>query len=76
MTTIQKDLIAKALKLPDKVKVRLAEKLIESLDDDEKATLLEGAKLAEERIKASRNGQEETISEDEILALLDKPTKP
>jgi hypothetical protein len=75
MTTDQKTLFEGALKLPRKMKVRLAEKLLTSLDDNElelEAAILEGAKLAHKRIQACLEGKEKAVSEEEILALLEK----
>jgi len=73
MKTTEKSLIAQALKLPAPKRLRLAEKLIASLNDEEieGAALIAGAKLAEARLDACRRGEMDLHDEDEILRLLD-----
>jgi hypothetical protein len=76
MTINQKSLFEVALKLPPRIKLKLAEKLLTSLDDEPELeeAILEGAKLAHKRIQACLKGKEKTVSEEEILALLEKRT--
>ena len=71
MTGMHDKVIESALKLPRNIRVQLAEQLIESLDDPElNETLLQGARLAQQRIQACRSGKMKTVSEEEIQDLL------
>ena len=72
MAMTQKDVLHNALKLPRKVRVKLAEQLIESLEDAELGEVLaQGAREAHGRIKACRTGKMKTVSEEEIQAILE-----
>jgi hypothetical protein len=76
MKTDQKALFEDAMRLPRKTRVKLAEKLLLSLDDEDsdlEESILEGAKLAHKRIQACLRGKEKTVSEEEIIAMLDEP---
>ncbi len=69
MTAIEKKLIRNVLQLPRDMRIALAERLIESLDETE---IKKGARLAHDRIKAAKAGKTNTVSEQEILDMLEK----
>jgi mRNA-degrading endonuclease RelE of RelBE toxin-antitoxin system len=76
MVESHKQVIASALKLPRKVRMQLAEQLIESLDDPEIGeALFAGARLAQQRIQACRTGKMKIVEEEEIMTMLEsKPS--
>ena len=72
MTTVQKSLFDGALKLPRKMKVKLAEELITSLDDDDpelEEAILQGAKIADRRLRDMRLGKSRKVTEEEVEKL-------
>jgi hypothetical protein len=66
MTT--KRILAEALKLPRRQRLRIAEQLIDSTDAEEK--LLLGAKLAQARLDAVDRGDMTTEPAEEVIAAL------
>ena len=66
-----KMILEEALKLPKRQRLKIAEELFEStVDPEESAALMDGAKRAHDRIKACRGGKMETHAEEDILDLL------
>jgi len=72
----EKSVLEAALNLPLKSKRVVARKLLEHIDDQElQKTILEGARIAEVRLKKLRLGKSRKVSAEEVEAMLARRTK-
>ncbi len=78
MTSAQKNLFSDALKLPKEMKIKLAEELLSSVykqNGEWNEAVLEGARVAENRLKEARSGKSRFVTEEEMEAFIQRKMK-